>query len=98
LVAVIVSVLVPVAVGVPEMSAVPFEFGVNVRPAGRVPVWVIVGVGEPVVMIPTAPFWPSVKNPLLPLVMVGGVAALTVIVRARVAVLPETFVAEIETG
>ena len=98
LVAVIESVLVPDAVGVPEIRALPLALGVNVRPAGRVPVSVIVGVGEPVVMMPAAPSWFSVKNAVEPLVMTGAAWALTVIDKVRVAVLPETLVAEIVTG
>ena len=38
----------------------------------------IAGVGEPVVVIATAPAWLSVKSAMAPLVMVGAVAAVTV--------------------
>ncbi len=98
LAAVTVSVLVPVADGVPEISAVPFPLSTNVRPAGRAPDSVIAGVGEPVVMTPAAPNEFTVKNADAGLVMTGAVAAVTVMVSARVDVLPETLVAEIVTG
>ena len=80
------------------MRAVPLEFAVNARPVGRVPVSVIVGVGEPVATIATAPAWFSVKDAVAPLVMTGAAAAFTVTVSAKVAVLPDTLVAVIVTG
>ena len=58
----------------------------------------IVGVGEPVVVIATAPAWFTVKSAVDALVMVGAPAVVTVIVSASVAVLPEALVAEIDTG
>ena len=69
--AVIVRLVVPVAVGVPDRVAVPLPLSVNVSPAGSVPVSVIAGVGEPVVVIATEPAWFSVKSAVDPLVMVG---------------------------
>jgi hypothetical protein len=44
-VAVIVSAVVPLLVGVPESRAVPLPLSVKFRPAGSVPVSVIEGVG-----------------------------------------------------
>jgi len=38
-----------VAVVTPEIVAVPLVFGVNKRPAGKVPDWVMVAAGKPVV-------------------------------------------------
>ena len=98
LLAVMVRLAVPVAVPVPERRAVPLPLSVNVSPAGSVPDSVIFGVGEPVVVIATAPAWFSVKSAVDELVMVGAVAAFTVMVRFSVARLPEELVAEIVTG
>ena len=72
----------------------PLPLSVKVSPAGSVPVSVIFGVGDPVVVIATAPAWFSVKSAVDPLVMVGAAAAFTVMVSVRVAVLPEELVAE----
>ena len=96
--AVTVSVVVPVAVGVPWMSAVPLPPSVNVRPGGIAPVSVMVGVGDPVVVMAMAPAWLRVKKPLAPEVIVGGLEATTVMTSERVAVLPEALVAERVTG
>ncbi len=98
LLAVMVRLAVPVVVGVPWSRAVPLPLSVNVSPAGSVPVSVIVGVGEPVVVIATAPAWFSVKSATGPLVMVGAAAALTVMVRSAWPCCPEELVAEMVTG
>ena len=98
LLAVIVRLVVPVAVPVPDSRAVPLPLSVNVSPAGSVPVSVIFGVGDPVVVIAAAPALFKVKKAVLPLVMVGAVATVTVMVSARVAVLPEALVADSVTG
>ena len=50
LAAVMSRVVVPVAVGVPDRSAVPLPWSSKVSPAGRVPVSVMAGMGEPVVV------------------------------------------------
>ena len=55
LLAVTLKVVVPVALGVPCSRAVPVPSSVKVSPAGRVPVSVMAGVGEPVVVMATAP-------------------------------------------
>lgn len=96
--AVIVMTVVPVAVGVPESRAVPFALAVYVSPAGRTPVSVIAGVGEPVVVIATAPAVFTVKSAVDALVIVGAPAVLTVMVSDSVAVLPEALVADNVTG
>ncbi len=99
LLAVIVNVVVPVAVGVPEMSAMPVPSSRNVRPAGNVPVSVITGVGEPVAVMATAPAALNVKSATAPLVMMGAAAALMVMARPRVDVATAVaFVAVIVTG
>ena len=98
LLAVMVRVVVPVAVGVPESRAVPLPLSVKVSPAGSVPVSVISGSAIRSVVMATAPAWFRVKSATDPLVMVGAAAALTVMVRASVAVLPEELVAEMVTG
>jgi hypothetical protein len=98
LAAVIVMLVVPVAVGVPEMRAVPFPLSVKVNPAGMVWGSVMAGVGEPVVMMATAPAWLRVKSATSALVIAGAAVAVTVIVRDRVAVPPEALVAERVTG
>src|SRR5262249_36195092 len=89
---------VPVAVPVPDSRAVPLPLSAKDSPAGRPPDSVIFGVGEPVVLIATAPPWFTVKKAVLALVMAGAVAAFTVMVSARVAVLPEELVADRLTG
>ena len=57
LLAVMVRLAVPVAVAVPEIRAVPLPLSVKDSPAGSVPVSVICGVGDPVVVIAAAPAW-----------------------------------------
>ena len=62
LVAVIVSGNVPACVGVPANVAVPEPaVDVNVTPVGRTPLWVIVGVGPPVVVTVKVPAAATVK-------------------------------------
>jgi hypothetical protein len=56
-VAVIVSSVVPLLVGVPDSKAVPFPLSVKFNPAGSVWATVIEGVGYPVAVIATAPVW-----------------------------------------
>ena len=85
LLALMVRLVVPVTVPVPESRAVPLPLSVNDSPAGRLPVSVMAGVGEPVVVTAAAPAWLTVKKALLPLVMAGAAAALTVMVSASVA-------------
>ena len=97
LLALMVRLVVPVTVPVPDSRAVPLPLSVNDSPAGRLPVSVMAGVGEPVVVTAT-PAWLTVKKALLPLVMAGAAAALTVMVSASVAVLPEALVAVRVTG
>ncbi len=82
--AVTLRVVVPVAVGVPDKRAVPLCWSTKVSPAGRVPVSVMAGVGEPVVVTAKEPAWPRVKSAVVTLVMAGALDALTVMVRARV--------------
>ena len=98
LAAVMSRVIVPVAVGVPDSRAVPLPLSTKVSPAGRAPVSVIAGVGEPVVVTAKAPAVPRVKSAAAALVMVGRHWWRTVMVRARVAVDPEVLVAEMVTG
>ena len=62
----------PVAVGVPDRRAVPLPWSTKVSPAGRVPVSVMAGVGEPVVVTAKAPAVPRVKSAAAALVMVGA--------------------------
>lgn len=91
--------VVPVAVGVPVMSAVPFAPGVKVSPAGIAPTSLRVGAGSPVVVTANEPVVAlSVKNAVVLLVKAGWAAVATVMVNASVAVLPDAFVAEMETG
>jgi hypothetical protein len=100
LLATIVMSVVPVVVGVPEIRAVPLPAALSVKdsPAGSVPDSLIAGTGEPVVVMATAPAWPAVKSAVDALVMMGAAAVVTVIVSARVAVLPEELVAVTVTG
>src|SRR5664280_2953854 len=98
LLAVTVTVEVPAAVGVPVISALPLPSEVKVSPAGSAPDSVMAGAGLPVVVTANAPLWLRVKYAAAPLVMVGGVEAVTERARARVAVLPEALVAETVTG
>src|SRR5260370_32314520 len=51
---------VPVAVGVPLSVPVPLPLSRNVTPAGKAPLSVILGVGDPVAVtlnVPAAPAW-----------------------------------------
>jgi hypothetical protein len=89
---------VPVAVGVPEISASPLPWSTTVSPAGSVPTSVIEAMGAPVVVTAKAPDWLRVKKAVAPLVMVGGPDVATVTVRASVATLPVLLVAEMDTG
>ena len=95
--AVTVMLVVPVAVGVPEIRAVPLPSSAKDNPAGMAPLSVMAGVGEPVVVMATAPEVLSVKS-AAGKTMVGAAAEPTVIVRSSVDVLPEMLVAEIVTG
>ena len=98
LLAVILRLVVPVAVPVPDSRAVPLPLSVNESPAGSAPVSLMAGTGEPVVVTAAAPAAFRVKNAVLPLVMVGAAAALTVMVSDSVAWLPEELVADRVTG
>src|SRR5260370_37316508 len=63
---------VPVAVGVPLSVPVPLPLLRNVTPAGKAPLSVMLGVGNPVVVtlnVPAAPTWNEVE---FALVIVGG--------------------------
>ena len=97
--AVIVRLAVPVAVGCAgDGGGAVAEVGERQPGGQRVPVSVIVGVGAPVVVIVTdPPAWFRVKS-AAGMVRVGAAAVLSVMVRSSVAVLPETLVAEIDTG
>ena len=55
LVAVMVTSVVPAAVGVPSMRAVPLVAATKDKPAGSAPASVRVGVGPPVVATATSP-------------------------------------------
>ena len=79
------------------MSAVPFPLSLKDKPAGMAPLSVMAGIGEPVVVISTAPALLTVKS-ATGSVRVGDAAEPTVIVRSSVDVLPEILVAEIVTG
>lgn len=97
--AVILIEVVPVAVGVPLMMTVPLVSVPKVRPAGIAPTSVIVGVGSPVAVTANAPVVePRVKKAALPVVIFGAAAATTVMVSARVAVLPDALVAKMLTA
>ena len=62
--------------GVPASVAVPFQLSVKVTPIGKAPaVWVIVGIGYPVVVTVKVPAAPTVKVVAFALVIAG--AALT---------------------
>src|SRR6266436_5177956 len=63
---------VPVAVGVPLSVPVPLPLLRNVTPAGKAPLSVMLGVGDPVVVtvdVPAAPTW---NVAAFALVIVGG--------------------------
>ena len=75
----------------------PSPLSVNVSPAGSVPVSVSAGVGDPVVVIAADPDEFSVKSAVDELVIMGAAPWFTVIVSESVAVLPEAFMAEIDT-
>src|SRR5260370_809302 len=63
---------VPVAVGVPLSVPAPLPLSRNVTPAGKAPLSVMLGVGNPVVVtlnVPAAPTW---KVAAFALVIVGG--------------------------
>jgi hypothetical protein len=59
--AVTVSTVVPVAVGVPAINAVPLPWSVKVSPAGITGVSVNAGIGSPVVVTAKDPAALSVK-------------------------------------
>jgi hypothetical protein len=75
---------VPEARGVPLSVAVPLPLSTNVSPLGNVPVSVIDGVGDPVVVIVNEPATPTVNVPPLALVIAAAVPT----VRLAVAALP----------
>src|SRR5262245_10790658 len=70
-VAVSVTVVVPAAVGVPEIDAVPVP-PLNESPAGSAPLSAIVAVGLPLVVIENTLLEPTVHDAVEALVNVGG--------------------------
>ena len=54
------------------MVAVPFPLSTKLRPLGNVPAFVIVGVGNPVVVTIRLLFWPTAKIPFGLLVIAGA--------------------------
>jgi hypothetical protein len=63
------------AAGVPLIVAVPSPLSAKLTPVGTVPVRVIVGVGEPVVVTVKDPAVPTEKGTVLPLVIAGPLSA-----------------------
>jgi hypothetical protein len=91
--AVIVTAYVPPDVGVPERTPVA---GLNVTPAGSVPLSVNVGVGTPIAVTVNDPAVADVNVALFPLVIAG--AELTVSVKLWLALGRIPFCAEIVMG
>src|SRR5712664_930663 len=63
---------VPVAVGVPLSVPVPLPLSRNVTPAGKAPLSVMLGVGDPLVFTVNVPAAPTGKMAAFALVIVGG--------------------------
>src|SRR5260370_31450118 len=63
---------VPVAVGVPLSVPVPLPLLRNVTPAGKGPLSVMLGVGDPLVFTVNVPATPTWKVAAFALVIVGG--------------------------
>ena len=89
---------VPACVGVPDSVPVPEPaVDAKVTPVGRTPVWVIVGVGPPVVVMVKVPAVATVKLAELALVTIGGAIFTGVkVVVADAGLVPVTLVAVTE--
>src|SRR5258707_15698009 len=69
---------VPVAVGVPLSVPVPLPLLRNVTPAGKAPLSVMLGVGDPLVFTVNVPAAPTWNVAAFALVIVGGCSTVSV--------------------